>query len=96
MWAPQNYELHDDELFSFSVGRHGQVVGTDTQKDISSQMLSFLESLEHLLRDFPEYQTPGRCDSTAHIKMLGIYRLEAQKNKIGGIFDLAVEVEFGA
>lgn len=56
-----------------------------TQKDISAQMLLVLEFLEHLLKAFPEFQTQGKCDSTAAIQMLETYTLDARKIKIGGI-----------
>lgn len=56
-----------------------------TERDISAQMLSVLEFLEHLLKTFPECQTPGKRVSTAAIQMLGTYTLDAPKIKIGGI-----------
>lgn len=42
-----------------------------SERDISAQMLSVLEFLEHLLKTFPERQTPGKRVSTAAIQMLG-------------------------
>lgn len=56
-----------------------------TQKDISAQLVSVLECLEHLLKAFPEYQTPGKRDSNAAIQMLGTHTPDAHKIKIGGI-----------
>lgn len=46
-----------------------------TQKDISAQLVSVLECLEHLPKAYLEYQTPGKRDSTAAIQMLGTHNV---------------------